>query len=86
MGDTAGCVNEFLEPADEAASREPVSESFEFVDDCELGLRGSKGRRFAADEAATNFLVVPGAFFFPGEGADFRTSRPVAAVLPDEGI
>jgi hypothetical protein len=63
--------------ADDAEPLEPISEP---VEDWELGRLGKTGRRLDADEA-TNFLGV-GDFFLSAFGG---ISRPVVAVLPDDG-
>ena len=75
----------YRELTEEPPSREPVSEPTE---DCELRRRAISGRRFDADEEATNFFVVPGDFFLSalaGERLDVCfISSPVVAVLPDD--
>lgn len=81
IGDTARCIIAFRDPA-EPTSRDPLSE---VVDDCELILLGRSGRLFAPPEDATNFLVGP-VFFLAGDADDTRTSFPIVAVLPEEGM
>ena len=71
---------ESRDPDDEMVSLDPTSEP---VDDCELGLLPSTGRRL---ETATNFFVTEAAFLSVfGGGASFLSAPDVVAVaLPDE--